>query len=129
MNLLAIALVGAGGAVGSVLRYVTVSLAGRWLGLAFPYGTLAVNILGSFAMGLLVGLMAVMLPEKGRQLHLLLAVGVLGGFTTFSAFSLDAVSLLQRGETLSAALYILASVVLSLLALAGGMALMKGMGA
>jgi CrcB protein len=101
-------LVALGGAVGSVARYgVGVALA-RWLGLAFPWGTLAVNVIGGLAMGLLAARVA---PDN-ESARLLIGTGLLGGFTTFSAFSLETVRLMEQQPVL-AALYALASLVLS----------------
>ena len=84
-------------------------------------GTLAVNVLGSFAIGVLFVWLG---AREGWQLFLM--TGVLGGFTTFSAFSLDTLKLLQAGQTLQAAAYVGGSVLLSLAAVALGVALMKG---
>lgn len=115
--------VAAGGAIGSVLRYGTSIWAGRALGTGFPWGTLIVNVLGSFAMGFL----AVYLAERGAlKAAPLLMTGLLGGFTTFSAFSLDTLTLWERGETLLAPAYIAASVLLSLAAIALALQLFKG---
>ncbi len=114
-------LVAIGGAFGSAGRYLAMSTLGRWLGSGFPYGTLVVNITGSFLMGALVGLLARYGGESQTHLRLLLAVGVLGGYTTFSAFSLDAVTMMERGELLPALLYMLGSVVFSVLALFAGL--------
>src|SRR5690606_11384081 len=105
MNLL---LVAAGGAIGALARYGVGVGAARWLGLAFPWGTLAVNVVGGFAMGWLAARVG---PEQ-ETLRLALGVGVLGGFTTFSAFSLETVRLMEHQPGL-AALYVAASVVLS----------------
>lgn len=87
-------LVAVGGAAGSVLRYVTSGLAIRWLGLDFPYGTLIVNVVGSFLIGLVQALAdeARVIPEPAR---LFLSVGVMGGFTTYSAFSYETVRLIE----------------------------------
>lgn len=113
-----------GGAIGSVARYLAVMAAARLLGPGLPWGTLAVNVAGSFAMGVLV----VWLGARGLMQHApLLLVGGLGGFTTFSAFSLDAVRLWQDGAAGAALLYSVASVGLSVGALVAGMALMKGL--
>jgi len=101
-------LVAAGGALGAVARYGVGIGAARWLGLAFPWGTLAVNVVGGFAMGWLAARVG---PEQ-EALRLALGVGVLGGFTTFSAFSLETVRLMEHQPGL-AALYAAASVVLS----------------
>ena len=109
-----------GGAVGAVLRYLTGMAALRLLGTAFPWGTLTVNVVGSFAMGVL----AIWL--SGGRLSPFLMTGVLGGFTTFSAFSLDAVNLWEKGQAGAAGLYLIASVGLSVGALIAGMALAKG---
>ena len=105
MTLLYVAL---GGALGATLRYLVT------LGVPFPFGTLAVNVLGCFVMGLAW----VWLADRGLdRLAVLGMTGVLGGFTTFSAFSLDAVRLYEQGALPAAALYVLASVALSLLAI------------
>ena len=98
-----------GGAVGSVLRYLTVMAVGAHL------ATLAINVVGSFAMGVLFILLA-----SRTSLSPLLMTGVLGGFTTFSAFSLDALKLWQSGQGTKALTYVAASVGLSLLAVALG---------
>jgi CrcB protein len=107
-----------GGAIGSAGRYLVNVGAMRLAGPGFPWATLAVNIAGSFVMGVLV----VVLAEGGNRLAPFLMTGVLGGFTTFSAFSLDAVALYQRGEAGLAAAYVTASVAVSLAALIAGMA-------
>jgi CrcB protein len=111
--------VAVGGAVGSLLRYhvgrAVSTLAGP--GNAFPWGTLAVNIAGSLAMGALLGWLArgAMAEQSAESAHLLVGVGLLGGFTTFSAFSSELVTLLHRGQMGLAAGYAAAS-------LAAGMA-------
>ncbi len=104
--------VAAGGAIGSVGRYVVVGAFERWLGVGFPYGTLAVNVIGSAVLGLLVGLF-ITLFDTTPELRLFLVVGILGGFTTFSAFSLDIITLLEKGEAVHAILYVALSIVLS----------------
>ncbi|MGD9535958.1 MAG: fluoride efflux transporter CrcB [Alphaproteobacteria bacterium] len=105
-----------GGAIGSVGRYYVAGAFERWLsgaiGVGFPYGTLAVNVIGSAVLGLLVGLFTTLF-ETTPELRLFLVVGLLGGFTTFSAFSLDTVALFEKGEAGRALLYIALSVVLS----------------
>lgn len=113
-----------GGALGSGARYLTGRAALSLLGPNFPYGTLAVNLIGGLAMGLLVGALSRM-NAPGDNLRLLLAVGVLGGFTTFSSFSLDAVTLFERGALGTAAFYILISVVGSIAAVFAGLALTR----
>lgn len=116
--------VAAGGAVGATLRHAVNQLAWHVLGAGFPWGTLTINILGSFAMGALAGAFA-LFWDASQTVRLFLAVGILGGFTTFSAFSLDAVLLFQKGQTGEAVLYVLASVLLSLGALCAGMILIR----
>lgn len=111
-------LIGLGGGVGAMLRYLMVASMARMPVSDFPYGVLSVNILGSFLMGLLAGTAMPLLTTEWRAF---LGIGLLGGFTTFSAFSLDVVSLMQRGETLPAFIYMVSSVTLSVLALAVGM--------
>ncbi|MBR0652133.1 hypothetical protein GXW78_20930 [Roseomonas terrae] len=113
VSLTTIALVALGGAAGSVLRYLTSVLALDWLGPAFPWGTLAVNAIGSFVIGAVAG------ADVEGQARLLLVAGFLGGFTTFSAFSLEATMLWDRAPALSIA-YVAASVLLgATLCLAG----------
>lgn len=117
-------LVAFGGAVGSVCRYGVTLGAAALLGSSFPWGTLAVNVAGSFAMGLFVGWLA-LFAEGAGALRLLVATGFLGGFTTLSSFSLDAVVLYERGATAAAAAYVLASLVLSIGGVVAGLAIMR----
>ncbi|MFN3936034.1 MAG: fluoride efflux transporter CrcB [Gemmobacter sp.] len=116
-------MVAAGGAAGSVARYLVVMAGVRVYGPGFPVGTLAVNVLGCFLMGVLW----VWLTQTGRlAASPLLTAGLLGGFTTFSTFALDALGLWERGAVAAAAAYVVASVLLSLLAVLGGVLLMRG---
>jgi CrcB protein len=101
-----------GGAIGSVGRYLLAGWVGRQLGAEFPWGTLAVNVIGGLAMGLLIEVTA-QSWSVSPAIRAFLAVGVLGGFTTFSAFSLETVALFERGEHAAALAYVAASVVLS----------------
>jgi CrcB protein len=111
--------VAAGGAIGAALRYLTNVGVMRLIGPGFPFGTVVVNVLGSFLMGLLV----VVLAEKGgNKFAPFLMTGVLGGFTTFSAYSLDAVTLYNRGEIVLAGAYVLGTVIVGIAALVAGMA-------
>ncbi len=106
-QLLAIA---AGGAVGAVARFVFSTSVYRLFGQSFPYGTLAVNVVGSLAMGLLY----VLLLERsmaGAELRAALTIGLLGAFTTFSTFSLETLVLIEQGEIGKAALNVGLSVV------------------
>jgi CrcB protein len=92
-----------GGALGSVARYVCTLGAARWLGTAFPWGTLFVNVAGSFAIGLLAALVSTDgRSALGADARAFVLVGILGGFTTFSSFSLETLSL-ARGGALGAA--------------------------
>lgn len=111
---LTLPLIALGGAAGSVLRYLMVSAIGA------PLGTAAVNVLGSFAIGVLFVALG---SREGWQL--LLMTGLLGGFTTFSAFSLDTLKLVEAGQLGQAALYVLGSVALSLIAVALGVAIAR----
>ena len=104
-----------GGAIGSLLRFLTGSA------IAFPFGTLTVNVAGSF----LIGVLWVALADRAPWAPLLIT-GVLGGFTTFSAFLLDTLRLVESGRAPMAALYVLASVTLSLGAVALGHSITKG---
>jgi len=115
-----------GAGLGGALRHgVNVGCA-RFCGPAFPWGTLTVNIVGSFVMGALAGWLAFKAEHGWSQpLRLFLSTGVLGGFTTFSAFSLDAVFLWERGQTGLAAAYVAASVILSIAGLMAGLALVR----
>lgn len=108
-----------GGAIGAVGRYGVNVAATRVLGVGFPWGTVIVNVVGSFLMGVLI----VVLAQKGdMRFAPFLMTGVLGGFTTFSAFSLDAITLFERGHTAQAAAYVLGTVVIGLLSILAGMA-------
>lgn len=112
-----LAFVAAGGALGASLRYLAVGWAGRVLGHAFPWGTLLVNVAGSFAMGVLAVLLMERLPGSWGRFAPFLMTGILGGFTTFSAFSLDALALIERGKMAAATAYIGGSVAFSILGL------------
>jgi fluoride exporter len=109
-----------GGGIGAALRHAVNRGALLLLGASFPFGTLIVNVLGSFFMGVLaVALLA--RGEGDQSARLFLGTGVIGGFTTFSAFSLDATLMWERGEWLALGVYVIGSVALSLGALLIGM--------
>ncbi len=116
--------VAVGGAFGSLLRYCLSNWIKQWAGTDFPWATFTVNILGSFLMGVLLGLLASMMP-RGKELYLLIGIGALGGFTTFSTFSYDAYMLLERGDYAGAGIYVFGSVAASVAALLTGMWLFK----
>jgi CrcB protein len=122
------ALVFLGAGIGGLLRHGVNQFAMKWLGAGFPFGTLAINIVGSGLMGLVAGwFMFRSGAGTSGDLRLFLATGVLGGFTTFSAFSLDAVLLWQRGDIMLAGAYVLGSVAVSIAALIGGLAIIRGL--
>jgi CrcB protein len=121
-------LVTAGGAVGSLLRFVV----GRWVDARFtagglPWGTFTVNVAGSFILGVLALWVLERLPAEYRGVYLLLGTGFCGGFTTFSTFSYEAARLLEDGSVGRAAAYMLASVLFSLAAVFAGFALARVM--
>ena len=116
-------LIGAVGFIGSTLRYLASQFIQNKFLSAFPFGTLGVNALGCFAIGLIFAL-----AEKGNlsaEWRLFLATGICGGFTTFSAFSVETVSLMKDGQLAPAFIYIVASVALGLAATFLGIALVK----
>jgi len=113
-----------GGGLGAALRHGMNIAAARTLRTAFPYGTLVINITGSIAMGLIAGYFAFR-GDASQHWRLFLTTGILGGYTTFSAFSLDAALLYERGELGLAALYVVASVALSIAGLFAGLALVR----
>jgi fluoride exporter len=108
-----------GGGLGAVSRHAANRAGLALLGPGFPWWTFTVNVVGCFLIGLLAGLFGSL--ETGHNARLFLITGFLGGFTTFSAFSLDALTLWERGAPLQAGLYILGSVILSLIAAALGL--------
>lgn len=112
-----------GGAIGATARYATYRMLALH-GPGFPVATVVVNVAGSLLMGLLAALMA---HRWNNHYAPLLLTGVLGGFTTFSAFSLDALTLWERGQTGAAAIYVVGSVLLSLIAVIAGLAMGRGL--
>ena len=115
-----------GAGLGGMLRHGVNLGCARYCGTAFPYGTLTVNVIGSFLMGTLAGWLAFKAGWGWSQpLRLFLTTGILGGFTTFSAFSLDAVLIWERGQPSNAVLYVIGSVLLSLVGLIVGLALVR----
>jgi fluoride exporter len=113
-----------GGGVGAALRHGINLASARALGTAFPYGTLMINITGSFVMGLVAAYFAFK-GDASQQWRLFLTTGILGGYTTFSAFSLDAALLYERGEAGMAAVYVIASVAISIAGLFAGFAIVR----
>ncbi|MDJ0972717.1 MAG: fluoride efflux transporter CrcB [Kiloniellales bacterium] len=116
--------VAAGGAVGAVGRYLVISAVGHIFGTGFPLGTIVVNVVGSFVLGALIEALA-LVWSPSPELRAMVVVGVLGAFTTFSTFSMDVVLLYERGALGQAALYIGASVILSIGAFFLGLSLLR----
>jgi CrcB protein len=119
-----ILLVALGGAVGSIARYLMASSVQTATGWNFPIGTVLVNILGCFLIGILYVLL-VARPDPKHELRALLIVGVMGGFTTFSSFSLETVTLAMNGNYGGATLNVVVSVVACLVGTVLGIALAR----
>jgi CrcB protein len=117
-------LASAGGAIGAGARHLVNVGMGRLMGTAFPWGTLTVNIVGSFLMGILIEYM-LLRGISSPEVRTFLATGILGGFTTFSAFSLDVAALIGRKEQAVAAFYVAGSVGISILMLYAGFAVAR----
>jgi CrcB protein len=117
-----LALICLGGAVGTGARYLLGGVVARWAGPDFPYGTLLINVLGSFLIGVVqqVGLTSLLIPDT---LRLVLAVGVMGGFTTYSSFSYETIRLLEAGSWLAASVYVALTTALCLACCVAGLSL------
>ena len=113
-----------GAGIGGALRHGVNVGSAKLFGYGFPTGTLIVNLVGSFAMGLLAGYFAFR-PGMSQHVRLFLTTGLLGGFTTFSAFSLDTALLIERHAYATAAAYVAGSVVAGIVALFLGLALFR----
>jgi fluoride exporter len=113
-----------GAGIGGALRHGVNLAASRLFGFGFPFGTLIVNVAGSFMMGVLAGYFAFRMGIP-QHLRLFLTTGILGGFTTFSAFSLDAALLIERHAYWLSTAYVVGSVVASLLALFAGLGIFR----
>jgi CrcB protein len=118
--------VAAGGALGSVARYLVGIGSGKLFGTDFPWGTLLINVTGSFLLGALVGLFAAKW-ELSQATRLFLTFGICGGYTTFSTFSLDAYNMIERGQTWASSAYMMASVALSVGALIAALRLVRAL--
>lgn len=116
----------AGGGLGAVVRHLVNQMITRFAGIEFPLGVMLINISGSFVMGLAAAFFAFKADASWSQpIRLFITTGILGGYTTFSAFSLDVALLWERGEPLQALIYVLGSVVLSVLGLFAGLTLVR----
>ena len=120
--MLNIALVAIGGAIGSVARYLVGVWSARLMVPNFPWGTLTVNVVGAFLIGLMVEIGARRF-DASAEMRVFIVTGILGGFTTWSSFTLDAVVLFERGAIGLSALYVLASLMVSFAAVFAGLAL------
>ena len=116
--------VAAGGALGSVARYLVGIGSGKLFGTDFPWGTLIINVTGSFLIGVCVGLFAVKL-DLSQATRTFLTVGICGGYTTLSTFSLDAYYLIERGQVVASFAYMVGSVALSVGALIAALRLVR----
>ena len=116
----------AGGGLGAVIRHLVNQGITRLVGFDFPWGVMLINISGSFIMGLAAAFFAFKADASWSQpIRLFLTTGILGGYTTFSAFSLDVALLWERGEPLQTLLYVIGSVLLSVLGLFAGLTLVR----
>lgn len=116
-----------GGAIGASLRFLSGAVILRAMGSGFPYGTMFVNIVGSFLMGFLAFYLLERMDGSFSRFAPFLLTGLLGGFTTFSAYSLDALYLLERGRYASASVYMGGSVILAIGALFLGMTIARSL--
>jgi CrcB protein len=117
-----------GGGIGAAIRHLVNQAVGRVAGTDFPFGIMAINISGSFVMGLAAGYFAFKASDSWSDTaRLFMTTGVLGGYTTFSAFSLDSMVLWERGEPGLAVAYVLGSVVLSIIGLAAGLGIVRAL--
>jgi CrcB protein len=121
-----LAMIALGGGLGTALRYGATLGMTRWLGTSFPWGTLLVNVLGSFLLGIVMEV-AGEREIAGVSARLVLGTGVLGGFTTYSSFNLETIRLAEQGAWLRAAIYLAATLVVCLGAGIGGVALARSL--
>jgi fluoride exporter len=126
VNAASIAAVALGGAFGSIVRYFVSIYAGRMFGTAFPWGTLFINVSASFILGALAEIFALKW-QVPIAIRALLVVGVCGGYSTFSTFSLEVVTLMNRGATVAASAYVVASILMSVGALLAALRLVRAL--
>jgi CrcB protein len=116
-------IIGLGSFIGGISRYLLSKLIQTQFTMVFPFGTFAVNVMGCFLIGLVFGWSSKNYLEPTWQLFL--TTGVLGGFTTFSAFSMETITMMNAGQTQSAILYVVLSMVVGLAGTIAGYALMR----
>ncbi len=121
-----ILLIALGGALGSLARFGCVHVTTRFFGTSFPWGTLGINVVGSLLIGVVAGYVSLK-TGIADDLRSFVMIGFLGGFTTFSAFSLDAIMLWEKGDALQALGYVMASVILSILAAFSGLMISRNL--
>ena len=114
-----------GGGIGSIARYFVTMMVKNFTNINFPFGTLTVNVIGSFLMGIVTALIANKITANSESIRLLLAVGFLGGFTTFSSFSIENFTLIEKNEIFYAIANVVTNVTLGLLAAYFGFKLIK----
>lgn len=117
--------IGIGGGIGAIARFSVVSWLNRVSESTFPWGTLTVNVVGSFIMGLAFVLFTIKYPQVSGSVRSFVLVGLLGAFTTFSSFALESLTLLQQDQPLAALLYMFGSVVLCLIVVSLGYSIGK----
>ena len=122
-------LIAAGGALGAVSRHLVNQAGLRLIGPEFPYGTLAVNIVGSLLIGLLVGWLALAGRPDANEIRYAFGIGFLGAFTTMSAYALDIVTMVERKTYLTAAAYGAGTVLVSVIMVFAGLALARRLAA
>lgn len=119
-------LIGTGGFIGSIARYLSQQIISKYFPVIFPYGTLSVNILGCFLIGVIYAL-----SERGNivspEWRSFLTTGFCGGFTTFSTFSYEGINLIRDGELVYLSLYVAGSVIIGFGATYFGMAIMRSL--
>ena len=126
MNIQFVLAVAAGGALGAVVRYLVAIGSGRAFGTDFPWGSLIINVTGSFLIGAFTAFFATKW-NLSQAMRIFLTVGICGGYTTFSTFSLDAWYLIERGQTWASGAYMIASVALSVGALIAALHLVRAL--
>jgi fluoride exporter len=117
-------IIGIGGALGSICRYLGQVYIGKWTTLTFPVGTLIVNLTGCFLIGILFGLSS-RYAWMTMEWRLFLITGICGGYTTFSSYSLDSITLLRHGNYTYFFVYVLGSVIVGLLATVAGASIVR----